>query len=119
MSATVSDTSCAASVGESQAELDVPRLVRLGIGELAEGRARQPRRETSQEMPIRKIERRAAELQVPPLAAEREGFTDRQILVQLHRLAELRDGGREIAVDGVWRLHERVLVEVRAGLTSG
>ena len=44
----VSDASCAASIGEPQAELDVPRLVRLRIRELAEGRAGQSGRQTSQ-----------------------------------------------------------------------
>src|SRR5436305_14062047 len=112
MSTTVSDMSCAASVGEPQAELDVPRLVRLRIRELAEGRTRQPRRETSQEVPIREIERRAAELQVSPLAADREGFSDRQVLVQLGWLPQLRDGSREVAVDAVRWLHKGVLVEI-------
>src|ERR1051326_2141278 len=89
------------------------------IRELAEGRARQPGRQTPQEMAVGDIEGLSGELQVSALAAERERLSDRQVLVQLRRLPELRDGGREIAEDSVRRLHERVFIQIRAGLAGG
>src|SRR4051812_12638778 len=70
-------------------------------------------------MAVGEVEGGPAEFQVAPLAAEWKRFTDRQVLVQLCRLPELRDGSREVAVHAIRWLHKRVLVEVRAGLTGG
>src|SRR2546430_3611662 len=76
-------------VTEPQAELDIPRLIRLRIAELAKGRAGQTRGQASQQMPIGKVKGRAAEFQGLSFPAEMESLGDRQVFIQLRRLPEL------------------------------
>src|SRR5438046_2174916 len=64
-------------------------------------------------MPVGEIESRAAKFQ-RLLFAEMEALADRQVFVQLHGLAKLRDGRREIAINQIRRLNECVLIDVRA-----
>src|SRR5689334_14939938 len=75
------------SVIEPEVELDVPRLVGLGVAELAEGRAGQSGGHTSQKVTIGQVESRPAEFQGLLFAAEVEGLADCQVFVQLRGLA--------------------------------
>src|SRR5947207_826811 len=99
-------------VTEPQAELDIPRLVRLRIAELAEGSAGQTRGQASQQMPIGKVKGRGAEFQGLSLPAEMESFGNRQVFIQLRRLPKLCDGAGQVTVDHIRRLHESFAVQI-------
>src|SRR6266567_4759365 len=70
-------------------------------------------------MPVRNVKGRSAELQFAFFTAQAESLADRQVFVQLRRLAELRNGTRQVPVNHVGRLNERGLIEVGTRLRPG
>src|SRR6185369_7873825 len=93
-------------------EFDVPRLIGLRIAELSEGGAGKTRSQAAQKMPVGKIEGGASEFQGLLFTPDVEGFADRQVFVQLHGLAKLRDGRGEVTVNHVGRLNKGVLIDI-------
>ena len=102
------------SIAEPKVEFDIPRLVRLRIAELSEGGAGKTGGQAPQQMAVGEIESRAAEFQCL-LLSKMEGLGDREVLIQLHGLPKLRDGGGEVTVNHIRRLDERILVDIGAG----